>query len=99
MSGGSWPVSSCPFLGVEGLFNEANFWICMDGATVHQDPDALTRSFAIDLADSSRWQPLFMPPSKMKQVCHRWAVRMMLRQCRQTARLENACRWMPIRKP
>jgi len=53
---------------VESVFNAANQWICMDGAAVRQDAGAEARGFVVDLANTSRWEPVFMAPGR-KQVC------------------------------
>ena len=40
----------------------------MDGAAVRQDAGAEARGFVVDLANTSRWEPVFMAPGR-KQVC------------------------------
>lgn len=65
-TGRSYPIASSPFLGVESIWNDANYWACMQMPEPHSDSRAAPKELSLDLADSSKWE--YLLPSAAPQV-------------------------------
>ncbi|XP_002741356.1 dynein regulatory complex subunit 7-like [Saccoglossus kowalevskii] len=53
LSGGSFPTDDDNFLGIESLWNNTNYWVCM------QDCSNGCKDLIFDLGDCSKWEYMF----------------------------------------
>lgn len=58
-TGRRYPLNASPYEGVEYLWNNTNFWVCMQQPQPHSDSRALPGSISWDLSDLAQWEPLF----------------------------------------
>lgn len=65
-TGQCYPIASSPFLGVESVWNDVNYWVCMQMPEPHSDSRANPQQLSLDLADSSKWE--YLLPSAAPQV-------------------------------
>ena len=68
-TGRCYPIASSPFLGVESMWNDANYWVCMQMPEPHSDSRAAPKELSLDLTDSSKWE--YLLPSATPQVTKR----------------------------
>lgn len=65
-TGQCYPIASSPFLGVESVWNDINYWVCMQMPEPHSDSRATPQQLSLDMADSSKWE--YLLPSAAPQV-------------------------------
>lgn len=53
--GRKYPVQSSPYEGIEYLFNNQNFWVCMQMPLPHSDSRAHPKDVSLDLGDPTKW--------------------------------------------
>lgn len=66
-TGRCYPLAKAPYLGVESLWNHANYWVCMQMPEPHSDSRAVPHQLSLDLTDSSKWE--YLLPNAPTQVC------------------------------
>ncbi len=60
-----WPAARAPYTRLEALWNQRNFWACLQVS--QQQPSAAAQGGSImswllfDLADTTKWEALFLP--------------------------------------
>ena len=65
-TGRCYPVPSSPFLGVESMWNDTNYWVCMQMPEPHSDSRATPQQLSLDFADSLKWE--YLLPTATPQV-------------------------------
>lgn len=78
-TGRCYPIARSPFLGVESMWNDANYWVCMQMPEPHSDSRAAPKELSLDLTDSSKWE--YLLPSATPQVTNRHSFVVMWTQC------------------
>ncbi|XP_070577144.1 dynein regulatory complex subunit 7-like [Ptychodera flava] len=58
LTGNSFPTSDPSFLGIESLWNNSNYWVCM------QDCSEGCKNLIFDLGDCARWEYMFPQTDK-----------------------------------
>ncbi|GIL93808.1 hypothetical protein Vretimale_187 [Volvox reticuliferus] len=58
-TGRKYPLHDSPYKGIEMLWNQRNFWVCLQQPQPHSDSRADPRDISYDLNDPSKWEPVF----------------------------------------
>ena len=67
-TGRCYPLAQSPYLGIESLWNHANYWACMQMPEPHSDSRAAPQQVSLDLTDASKWE--YLLPNAPSQVMH-----------------------------
>lgn len=64
-TGRRYPAQQAPYLGVEALWNQHNYWVCTQMPEPHSDSRAVPAQLALDLSAPDNWEALLRDPSSM----------------------------------
>ena len=70
-TGRQYAMKQSPYEGVEYMWNNQNFWVCMQMPEPHSDSRASAAALSLDMRNSSKWESLLYEPQLM--VSH-WAI-------------------------
>ena len=62
-------MKQAPYLGVEALWNQHNYWVCMQMPEPHSDSRAVPAQLSLDLLAPEHWEPLLRDPTSMSVRC------------------------------
>lgn len=57
-TGRQYAVKQSPYEGVEFMWNDQNFWVCMQMPEPHSDSRASAAALSLDLRNSCKWESL-----------------------------------------
>lgn len=59
-----WPAARAPYTRLEWIWNQRNFWACLQVSQQHASAaqgGSIMSRLSFDLADTTKWEALFLP--------------------------------------